>query len=101
METVKVEGITGASARAIARVGSFNQALIFYHFGSIEGLLVTVAKVEGEQRALRYKGAFETVTNLKELISVARAVHVEEQAQGTINLLTQLLAGAASLDDPR
>lgn len=30
-ETLKKEGIKNTSARAIAREGDFNQALIFYH----------------------------------------------------------------------
>src|SRR5207249_1839872 len=34
IETLKREGFAGASARAIARTGGFNQSLIFYHFGS-------------------------------------------------------------------
>lgn len=96
IETLNVEGITGTSARAIARVGDFNQALIFYHFGSVEGLLITASAVEGEQRANRYREAFENVTTLQELISVARQVHHQEQSEGSVNVLTQMLAGAAS-----
>lgn len=96
IETLNIEGITGASARAIARVGDFNQALIFYHFGSVEGLMITASAVEGEQRANRYREAFETVTTLQELISVARQVHHQEQSEGSVNVLTQMLAGAAS-----
>ena len=30
------EGIRWASAREIAKAGRFNQALIFYHFGSVQ-----------------------------------------------------------------
>ena len=39
IETLKTEGFAGASARAIARTGGFNQALVFYHFGSVNELL--------------------------------------------------------------
>ena len=38
------EGIAGASARAIARHGDLNQALVFYHYGSVEGLLAATAR---------------------------------------------------------
>lgn len=99
VETLNTEGITGASARAIARAGDFNQALIFYHFGSVEGLLMTTAKVEGEQRSARYQEAFENVRTLQELIAVARQVHHQEQEQGSVNVLTQMLAGAQSSPD--
>ena len=40
LETLREEGFAGASSRAIARRGGFNQALIFYHFGSLANLLL-------------------------------------------------------------
>ncbi|MCP3855949.1 MAG: helix-turn-helix transcriptional regulator [Actinomycetia bacterium] len=40
LETVRVEGLVGTSARAIAKAGDFNQALVFYHFGSVDELLL-------------------------------------------------------------
>ncbi len=96
IETLNTEGIVGASARAIARVGGFNQALIFYHFGSVEGLLVAAAKAEGRARSNRYSTRFAEVRTLAELVTIARAVHSQEQQEGAVNVLTQMLAGAAS-----
>jgi AcrR family transcriptional regulator len=96
IEALNLQGITGASARAIARVGNFNQALIFYHFGSVEGLLVAAARTEGQARAARYAERFAEVRTLSELVTIARAVHEVEQAAGSVNVLTQMLAGAAS-----
>ncbi|MGD0455999.1 MAG: TetR family transcriptional regulator, partial [Solirubrobacteraceae bacterium] len=40
LETLKQRGFAGASAREIAGVGGFNQALIFYHFGSVQKALL-------------------------------------------------------------
>jgi len=40
LETVKAAGFAGATTRAIARTGGFNQALIYYHFGSLDTLLL-------------------------------------------------------------
>ena len=40
LDTLREEGIAGTSARSIARNGDFSQAAIFYHFGSVEQLLV-------------------------------------------------------------
>ena len=39
LETLRDEGFAGATSRAIARRAGCNQALIFYHFGSLESLL--------------------------------------------------------------
>ncbi|HEX5365487.1 MAG TPA: TetR/AcrR family transcriptional regulator [Acidimicrobiales bacterium] len=88
------EGIAGISARSIARHGSFNQALIFYHFGSVDGLLVAVARSESERRSALYAPALAAVSSLSELVVVARRLHDEELQQGTVAALTQMLAGA-------
>ncbi len=92
------EGITQASARTIARRGDFNQALIFYHFGSLDGLLVAVAKDEGQQRADVYAEQFQRITKLAELVRIARDVHQDEIVSGGPTVLSQLLAGAHSSD---
>jgi AcrR family transcriptional regulator len=96
VETLHAEGIVGTSARAIARRGDFNQALIFYHFGSVEGLLAAAAISEGERRAAVYADRFGQISTLGELVSVAREVHENEQRGGIVNVLTQMLAGSAS-----
>ena len=95
-EVLRDEGITQASARTIARQGNFNQALIFYHFGSLEGLLVEVAKDEGQQRADVYSAQFQRITKLAELVRIARDVHRHELDSGGPTVLSQLLAGAHS-----
>jgi len=101
LATLRDDGIVGATARAIARKGEFNQALIFYHFGGVTGLLVASAVSEGEQRAQRYRERLENVETLGELVAVARSLHEEELAGGGQNVLTQLLAGAASSPELR
>ena len=96
IETLNTEGIVGASARAIARAGDFNQALIFYHFGSVEGLLIAAAKAEGMARSKRNASRFAEVQSIEALVRVAREVHTQEQAEGSVNVLTQMLAGATN-----
>ena len=94
IDTLDQEGIVATSARAIARRGAFNQALIFYHFGSVDGLLIEAAKAEGASRAARYAELLGKVSTTAELISAAREIHRHEQQSGSVNVLAQLLAGA-------
>lgn len=96
LQTLSEIGIVGTTARAIARTGGFNQALIFYHFGSVTDLLVAAATYEGTQRAARYAPRLDAVSSLPELVVVARTLHEEEVRDGGQNILTQLLAGTAS-----
>jgi AcrR family transcriptional regulator len=94
LATLRETGIAGISARGIARHGGFNQALIFYHFGSVEGLLIAVARTESERRSALYAEALADVTSLPELVAVARRLHDEEFEGGTVAALTQMMAGA-------
>ena len=99
LQALRSDGIAGVSARAIARHGGFNQALIFYHFGSVEGLLVAVARRESERRSALYAPALREVSSLPELVAVARRLHDEEFAAGSVAALTQMLAGAVGSEE--
>ena len=39
MQTIREQGIAKLSARTIATTGGVNQALVFYHFGTVDGLV--------------------------------------------------------------
>ena len=101
LTTLREDGIVGASARAIAKHGDFNQALIFYHFGSVTDLLVAAAVEESRDRAERYAPRLAEVRTLPELVHVARELHELEMADGGLAVLTQLLAGSASSPELR
>lgn len=75
LETVRVEGLVGTSARAIARTGDFNQALVFYHFGSIEDLMLAALERANERRINRFRERLESVENLADLVQIAVDLH--------------------------
>ena len=88
------DGISGASARRIAERAEANQALIFYHFGSVDGLLVAASRRESERRAEDYAERLAATSSFGELARLARALHAEERESGTLMVLAQLLAGS-------
>ena len=94
-ETGRTEGIVGTSARSIARTGGFNQALLFYHFGSVREALLAALQRQSAERLARYEARLAGVTTLPELAAVAADLHAEDTETGTITVLSQLLAGAA------
>ncbi len=98
LDCLREHGVGGTSARAIARAGDFNQALIFYHFGSVTDLLVAASLSESERRAERYATRLADVSSLPELVTVARALHDEETQEGSVAVLTQMMAAAAHSD---
>jgi AcrR family transcriptional regulator len=95
LSTLKEEGIVGASARAIARNGDFNQALIFYHFGSVDEAIVAAVDVMSRRRMENHRERIEGATTLRELVDVARALHNDDTANDNMTVLTQAFAGAA------
>ena len=96
LQVVAEQGIAKASARTIAAEAGVNQALVFYHFGSIDELLVAACEHGAQQRVEANREAIAEVTSLPELVAVARRLHETERAAGHVALLGQLLAGAPS-----
>ena len=94
LRTLKSEGIVGTSARAIAREGEFNQALIFYHFGSVDDLVVASVAEMGRRRMGNHRARLEKVTSFTEMIGVARDLHADDLAADNMTVLTQAFAGA-------
>jgi AcrR family transcriptional regulator len=93
-ETIRRHGVAGASARAIASAAEVNQALVFYHFGSVDALLVQACQAATERRVEHYRDRFAAVTSLGDLLAVGRDLHAEERDLGNVAVLAQLLAGA-------
>lgn len=69
--TVRNEGLVGTSARVIARTGCFNQALVFYHFGSVEELLIAALERANDRRMDRFRERLDGCESLADLVSVA------------------------------
>jgi AcrR family transcriptional regulator len=98
LETLKEDGFAGASARSIAKRGGFNQALVFYHFGTVNELLLAALDRTSEVRMAKYGDLVKGVDSVGEAIRVATDLYREDLASGHITVLSELIAG--SLDRP-
>jgi AcrR family transcriptional regulator len=96
LDTLKADGFAGASARAIARRGGFNQALVFYHFGTVNDLLLAALDATAAQRLVQYQAALDSVETLPDLLRVAGQVYSEDLDAGHITVLAELMAGATT-----
>jgi AcrR family transcriptional regulator len=94
--TLKEEGFSGASARAIAERAGLNQGLIFYHFGSVPNLLLAGLDSVSARRMGRYGEAVDRVGSPTELVDVATAIFREDLDAGYVAVLVELIAGASS-----
>ncbi|GAB3826933.1 TetR/AcrR family transcriptional regulator [Kribbella italica] len=94
LRTIGERGFAGASARTIATEAGQNQALVFYHFGTVHDLIAAACRESTEQRVALYRDRFDQSTTFAELLAVGRAVHVTEHAEGNVAVLAQMLAGS-------
>ena len=98
LATLRTEGHAGASARAIAREGGFNQALIFYHFGTVKNLLLAALDLVSERRASAYATAFREATTASDLARVVRTIYDQDLEHGYVKVLAEMVA--AGMTDP-
>ncbi|MBB5075475.1 TetR/AcrR family transcriptional regulator [Nonomuraea endophytica] len=98
LATLRTQGIAGVSARTIATTAGVNQALVFYHFGSVDQLLAEACETGSTERVAHYRERFAAVTTLGELLELGRAIHDEERESGNVAVLAQLLAGSQTDD---
>jgi AcrR family transcriptional regulator len=94
LTTLTEQGIARTSARTIAAAAGVNQALVFYHFGSVDELLAAACRHGAEQRVAVYRDRLNRVRTLGELLELARELHAAERDGGHVAVLGQLLAGA-------
>lgn len=91
---IREHGIAGVSARTIAAAAGVNQALVFYHYGSVDELLAAACRAATAERVRQWSARLAEVRSLRELLEVGRALHREERMLGNVSFLAQMLAGA-------
>ena len=88
IETIRRHGLAGTSARSIATTAGLNQALVFYHFGSVHDLLKAACLAAIGDRLPLLEERLARVHSLGDLLVAGRELQAERQ------VLAQLMAGA-------
>lgn len=96
LATLRRDGFAAATSRAIAREADVNPALIFYHFGSVDGLLLAALDRTSAERLRRYREAVDEAETLEQLVAVAGRVYEEDRAAGHMTVVAQMLAGSVA-----
>jgi AcrR family transcriptional regulator len=96
VETLKIDGYAGASARTIAQRAGANQGLIFYHFGSVANLLLAALDSVSAERLDRYEAEVAGVTSPSQLVEVAEAIFRRDLDAGYITVLVEMIAGTSA-----
>src|SRR5437762_1804148 len=98
LATLKEEGFARTTARAVARRGGFNQALVYYHFGGLNELLLAALDASSGERLARYRETLEGAATTEELVARARDLFHEDVESGQATVVSELVG--ASLSEP-
>ena len=97
IEVLRESGFAAASARKIAQRAGCNQALVFYHFGSVSDLLVAALEDVSARRMEAYQGLLDHTGTLADLADAARGVFEADLDAGHVRVLTAMISGAQSV----
>lgn len=92
--TLHEAGFAGASARQIAHRAGCNQALIFYHFGSVRELLLAALDEISSRRMSAYRDALERAASISDLVTAARAILTRDLELGYAGVLLEMINAA-------
>ncbi len=93
-EALVEDGIAHLSARTVATRAGVNQALVFYHFGTVSELVEAAARALSDESLAHYRERFAAVDSLGQLLTLGEEVHAHERTTGNVALMAQLMAGA-------
>lgn len=97
--TLREVGFSATTARSIARTGDFNQALIFYHWGGVDALLLAALDVSSAERLARYREVLGTCASVPEVLAALPGLYEEDVRSGHVDLLCELVAGGVARRD--
>jgi AcrR family transcriptional regulator len=96
VRTLATEGYSGTTARAIARTGGFAPGVIYYHFTDLDELFARTLHFSSQARLARYRAETDGVTSAVELVRRLRLLYAEDNAEGHIAAVQELVAAAAA-----
>lgn len=96
LRTLVEEGYAGTSARAIATRAGLNPALIFYHFGGVDDLLLAALDRSSAERLERYRRETVELGDPAEFVHRIAELFREDVEGGHVTALTEMIGACLS-----
>jgi AcrR family transcriptional regulator len=97
IDALRDTGFSGASAREIASRAGCSQALVFYHFGSVNDLLLAALDEVSSQRMVAYRDKLASATSAAALAACARDILTADLDAGYVRVLIEMITAAHSV----
>jgi AcrR family transcriptional regulator len=97
IDALREVGFAAASAREIAGRAGCSQALVFYHFGSVNDLLLAALDEVSSRRMDAYRGLLAEATSISALAASAREILTADLDAGYVRVLIEMITAAHSV----
>lgn len=94
IDALREAGYAGASAREIAGRAGCSQALVFYHFGSVNDLLLAALDEVSSRRMAAYRSLLADATSATTLAAAARRIFIADLDAGYVRVLVEMITAA-------
>lgn len=94
MRLIRQQGVAKVTARSVAAEAGVNQALVFYHFGTVTQLIAHSCLTVTAERVDAVAHDFAEVQSFADLVRLATVVHAREREAGHVAVLAQVLSAA-------
>lgn len=94
LDSLREDGFAGTSIRNIGGRAGMNSALVAYHFGNLQGLLLAALDANSEARIAAYRTALEGTSTPEEFMRTATLIYRTDVEEGNITVFSELLAGS-------
>lgn len=92
-ELLATPGFSGTTVRAIGEHAGCNAALVSYHFGSLNALLLAALDASSDARRARYDTELAQAGSWREARRILRRLYQEDRDCGHVDLLGEMVAG--------
>lgn len=95
-QVLREHGYAGTSARTVAAAAGVNPALIFYHYGGVDPLLLAALDRAGAVRLETHRATAARARTLEELTAAAATIYRTDVEQGYLATFSELVAAAVT-----
>lgn len=98
---LREHGYAGVSARTIAADAGVNSALVFYHFGGVDALLLAALDHSSQERMSLHRATAAQAETLEELVTAATRIYRDDLEHGHLALFAELVAAGVAKPELR
>ena len=100
-EVLREKGYAGASARNIATAAGVTSALVFYHFGGVDQLLLAAMDRDTAARMEAHGATMAEVRTVEEFTAAAVTIYRTDLERGSLAKFSEMIAAAVTNEDLR